>query len=138
MSAVNYYKKFLKMESEGKRTEAWTPLMSAMYGSNNKDYKEVIVQMYTQDWLNQRYVYMDLNDYEWQMTVACILDDADNRQDGIICYLAWQILNQNYRWYDACLKFDCMDSIKRKYSDWSNFKDAMEMKAKQLGFDVRK
>ena len=138
MKAIAYYKEFLKKEASGDYHKAWTDLLAALYLKKDKDYKKLIEQVYTRDWLDQRYLYMNLNNQEWQLTVACIFDDAYSREDGIFCYLAWHILNRNYRWYNVCSSFSCMNKINNTYSDWEVLKDAIEKKAKLLGFDVHK
>lgn len=136
MRAKELYNEFLKREKEGNYIEAWEKLMLAMYSSNFKSYKDVVNQIYTVGWYTQRQNYLDVNNKDWQLTIACIFEDADRREDGIICYLAFRILEQNYRWYNACSSIACMETIIDKYFNWEEFKKAMEIKAKKLGFDV--
>ena len=138
MEVRRLYNDFLKKEAEGNYDEAWTSLIMALYGKRFKTYKELINQLYDRSWLQKRKHYMDLNDSDWQMTVAAIFDDAENRDDGIICYLAYQILDSNYRWYGACSYLYTMECLMKKYPEWNDFKDAMAKKAKDLGFDVNK
>ena len=138
MEVRKLYNDFLKKEAEGNYDKAWTSLIMALYGKGFKTYKELIDQLYDRSWLQKRKHYMDLNDSDWQMTVAAIFDDAENRNDGIICYLAYQILDSNYRWYGACSHLYTMECLMKKYPEWNDFKDAMAKKAKDLGFDVNK
>lgn len=138
MEARRLYNEFLKKEKDGNYDSAWTSLIMAMYGKRFKTYKELIDQMYKRSWYQERKHYLDVNDFDWQMTVATIFDDAENREDGIICYLAYQILDSNYRWYGACAHLYTMERLMQKYPEWDDFKEAMAEKAKRLGFDVNK
>ena len=106
-SAKDYYMDFLKKESEGNYIDAWVSLVKAMYDDRYKSYKYVLEQMYTSEWYEQRRWYIDMNDKEWRLAIVCIFDDAEKRNLGIMCYLVWQILNHNYRWYLVC-SFLCL------------------------------
>ena len=63
------YNEFLMKEKAGQYCDAWTPLMNALYNSKAKTYGEVVTQMYTRSWYQQRKYYLNFNDNDWKMTV---------------------------------------------------------------------
>ena len=133
-----YYKRFLYYEEKREYMHAWAYLMSAMYRKDETS-KEIFDIIKEQSWLVDRYWYMEdkLNDRDWQMIFAALADDAEHRQDGIICLLVCRILDSNYRWYDASSHLQCMQGLISKYPSWSEYRNAMEAKAKQLGYSLR-
>ena len=129
------YKKFLYYEEKRDYDKAWSYLMFAMY-SKDETAGEIFDIIKERSWIEDRLPYMKLNDRDWQMTFAALAEDAERRQDGIICLLVCRILDRNYRWYDASSHFSCMKSLISKYPSWMEYRNAMEAKAKQLGYIV--
>lgn len=129
------YKKFLYYEEKCDYMNAWAYLKFAMYKKDETS-EEIFNMIKDRWWIEERLLYMNPNDRDWQMEFAALADDAETREDGIICLLVCRILDRNYRWYDASSHFSCMEGLISKYSDWREYRNAMEAKAKQLGYSL--
>lgn len=133
MNAKNEYNKFLTLEKKGDYLNAWAALMYIMY-QKDKDSEEIFHEIMKREWIDERLPYMNIDDNNWHLIFAALADDAENRQNGIICLLVCRILDRNYRWYGAISHLNTVKRLLDKYSDWSEYRNAMELKANQLGY----